>query len=130
MLFRSHLRLAKFLEINEQKELAYNLTPDPTHKLNLAIELGLMDDALKLAESSNKIAYWKQVGDLALTKGYFDIAEKCFENSNDLSSLFFLYTATSNREGLKKLQEMAGKEGIMNISFLANYLLVCYQINL
>ncbi len=28
----SHLKLAKFLETNDYKELAYNITPDPTHK--------------------------------------------------------------------------------------------------
>ncbi len=27
-----HLKIAKFLEINEYKELAYNITPDATHK--------------------------------------------------------------------------------------------------
>ena len=28
----AYLKLAKFLETNDQKELAYTLTPDPTHK--------------------------------------------------------------------------------------------------
>lgn len=119
----AHLKLAKFLEINEHKDLAYMITPDPTHKLNLAVELGLLKEALELAKTAGKVAYWKQVGDLALTKGYFDIAEKCFQEAKDLSSLFLLYTATSDRDGLKKLQEIASKEGITNLAFLANYLL-------
>jgi len=122
----AHLKLAKFLEINEYKDHAYRITPDPAHKLSLAIELALLDDALELAKASGKASSWKQVGDLALTKGYFDVAEKCFKEGKDLSSLFLLYTATSNREGLKELQEIALTEGIMNIAFLSNYLLVHY----
>lgn len=120
----AHLKLAKFLEINEYKDYAYKITPDATHKLNLAIELGLLDDALDLAKKSGKTSSWKQVGDLALAKGYFDVAEKCFQEAKDLSSLFLLYTATSNHEGLKSLQETALSEGITNIAFIANYLLV------
>jgi coatomer subunit beta' len=122
----AHLKLAKFLEVNEYKDYAYKITPDATHKLNLAIELGQLEDALELAKNSGKASSWKQVGDLALIKGYFDTAEQCFKEGKDLSSLFLLYTATSNREGLKNLQEIALTEGITNIAFLSNYLLVIY----
>eukprot|EP01022_Parablepharisma_sp_SALTPOND_P018675 TRINITY_DN3091_c0_g1_i1.p1 TRINITY_DN3091_c0_g1~~TRINITY_DN3091_c0_g1_i1.p1 ORF type:complete len:534 (+),score=55.08 TRINITY_DN3091_c0_g1_i1:1008-2609(+) len=120
----AHLKLAKFLETNDYKELAYNVTPDPTHKLDLAIELGRLDAALELARDSGKVASWKQVGDLALSIGHFDVAEQCFQEAKDISSLFLLYTATSNREGLKQLQEMSAKGGEANLAFLSSFLLV------
>jgi len=122
----AYLKLAKFLEANDHKELAYNVSPDPSHKLDLAIELGRLDAALELAKTANKISAWKQVGDLALSSGNFEIAEQCFNEAKDSSSLFLLYTATSNREGLKKLQEMSGKSGEGNLAFLSSFLLVFF----
>ena len=119
-----HLKLAKFLETNEYKELAYTITPDPSHKLDLAIELGRLDAALELAKAASKISSWKQVGDLALSTGNFDVAEQCFQEAKDVSSLFLLYTATSNREGLKQLQGISSKAGQANLTFLSSYLLV------
>ncbi len=120
----AHLKLAKFLETNEYKELAYNVTPDLSHKLDLAIELGRLDAALELAKAAAKVSSWKQVGDLALSSGNFEIAEQCFLEAKDLPSLFLLYTATSNREGLKQLQGMSSKSGEANLAFLSSYLLV------
>jgi coatomer subunit beta' len=119
-----HLKVAKFLETNERKELAYMITPDPTHKLDLAIELGLLKDALAMAKEAKKISCWKQVGDLALSMGFFEDAESCFLEAKDLSSLFLLYTATGNREGLQKLQGMSEQMGEANLNFFSNFLLV------
>lgn len=123
----AHLKLAKFLEINEYKDYAYKITPDAGHKLSLAIELGLLDEALELARQSGKPSSWKQVGDLSLAKGHFDTAEKCFQAAQDLPSLFLLYSATSDRQGLAALQEKALSEGVTNIAFLSNFLLVAYR---
>lgn len=120
----AYLKLAKFLEANDCKEIAYNLTPDPTHKLDLAVELGKLDSALELAKTSGKVAAWKQVGDLALTMGDFDVAEDCFREAQDLSSLFLLYTSTSNREGLAWIQKASSEKGEANLLFLSSYLLV------
>ena len=124
----AHLKLAKFLEANDYKEIAYNLTPDPTHKLDLAVELGKLDDSLQLAKTAGKIASWKQVGDLALSLGNFDIAENCFKEAQDLPSLFLLYSAISNREGIEEIQKMANDKGEANLMFLSSYLLVKYII--
>jgi coatomer subunit beta' len=120
----AYLKLAKFLEANDYKEIAYELTPDPTHKLDLAVELGKLDAALELAKASGKISAWKQVGDLALHVGSFDAAENCFKEAQDLPSLFLLYTSISNREGLKWIQQAATEKGEANLLFLTSYLLV------
>lgn len=45
-----HGKLAKFLEINGQKALAFQLTPDLDHKFELAINLNNVDVAKQIAE--------------------------------------------------------------------------------
>lgn len=38
-------KLAKFLESNGQKEMAYDLTPDKDHKFELALALNKVNEA-------------------------------------------------------------------------------------
>ena len=45
-----HGKLSKFLEINGQKEMAFQLTPDLDHKFELAINLNHVEVAKKIAE--------------------------------------------------------------------------------
>ena len=45
-----HSKLAKFLESNGQKEMAFDITPDADHKFELAITLNKIEDAAKIAE--------------------------------------------------------------------------------
>jgi len=40
-----HGKLAKFLEANGKKELAFEITPDHDHKFDLAIALNRVQDA-------------------------------------------------------------------------------------
>ena len=82
-----------------------------------------------MAREAKKISSWKQVGDLAMNLGYFEEAEQCFTEAKDISSLFLLYTATGNREGLQKLQELTTQSGEANLNFLSNFLLVFFAIS-
>lgn len=43
-------KLAKFLESNDQKELAFKITPDQDHKFDLAIALNKHQEAYDIAE--------------------------------------------------------------------------------
>ena len=45
-----YTKLAKFLESNEQKELAFEISPDQDHKFELAISLNKHDAAFEIAE--------------------------------------------------------------------------------
>lgn len=45
-----YTKLAKFLESNEKKDLAFDITPDQDHKFDLAISLSKTDAAYKIAE--------------------------------------------------------------------------------
>ena len=46
-----YTKLAKFLEANERKDMAFEITPDQDHKFDLAISLNKTDEAFKIAES-------------------------------------------------------------------------------
>ena len=45
---------------------------------------------------------WKQLGDLALSRGNVQLAEDCAERGADLGSLLLLHSSTGNAEGLAK----------------------------
>ena len=64
-----HGKLAKFLELNNQKELAFKLTPDLDHKFELAISLNYVEIAKGIAEEQQSTEKWRKVGDIALSRG-------------------------------------------------------------
>ena len=88
-----HGKLSKFLELNGQKELAFQLTPDLDHKFELAIGLNHIEVAKKIAQDQESTEKWRKVGDIALTRGQFTLAEECFEKSNDFNSLLLFYSS-------------------------------------
>jgi len=44
-------KLAKFLESNDRKDMAFEITPDQDHKFDLAIHLNKTDAAFEIAEA-------------------------------------------------------------------------------
>lgn len=52
-------KLAKFLENNGQKTMAYEMTPDLDHKFELSLALNKVDDAFKIAQESDSPEKWK-----------------------------------------------------------------------
>jgi coatomer subunit beta' len=98
--------------IVDLKELAMQVTTDPDHKFDLALQLDDLDTALAITrgvpelESETK---WKALGDRALAVWRFDLARECFENAKDLGALMLLLLAVGDREGLKGLVVKAGE---------------------
>ena len=70
-----YTKLAKFLEANERKDMAFEITPDQDHKFDLAIHLNKTDSAFEIAEAQQSVEKWKKVGDIALLQGIFSLAE-------------------------------------------------------
>lgn len=64
-----HGKLAKFLELNNQKQMAFELTPDLDHKFELSITLNNIDVAKGIAEEQQSTEKWRKVGDIALARG-------------------------------------------------------------
>jgi coatomer subunit beta' len=73
--------------------LAFEVTPDKDHKFDLSITLNRIDEAFKIAEEQESAEKWKKVGDIALMSGHFDMAESCFEKSQDFNSLLLFYSS-------------------------------------
>ena len=110
-------KIARFLEGQGEKELALEVATDDEHRFDLALALARLDIALEIARSTDVEHRWKTVGDAALSGWDLALAEECFTHSRDLGSLLLLYTATSNGEGLRKLQARAEDAGLHNVAF-------------
>ncbi|GAA5944224.1 coatomer subunit beta' [Sporobolomyces koalae] len=115
-------RLARFLEKQELRELALEISTDPDHKFDLAIQLDDLETALRIARDSPHLgsqSKWRTVGDRALAGWKVQLAEECFKQANDLSALLLVYTSTGDRDGLARLKDLAVEQGLFNIAFAA-----------
>ena len=125
-------KLAKFLENNDKKEMAFEITPDQDHKFDLAITLNKNDAAYEIAEQQQSVEKWKKVGDIALLSGFFELAETCFKKSEDFNSLFLFYSSYGDEEGLNYLLNKAEEKGKYNIAYETAFVLAlperCVQI--
>jgi coatomer subunit beta' len=118
-----HNKLAHFLDGQDLKEIAFQVSSDPEHKFELALHLHDLKsarDVLLLAESEQK---WRQLGDLALADFDLHLAEECFTHADDWSSLLLLHSSTGDVEGMKVLADKAGRAGRFNVAFVANFLM-------
>lgn len=117
-----HSKLAKFLEANGQKEMAFNVTPDRDHKFDLALTLNRVEDAFSIAEEQQSADKWRKVGDIALMQGQFSLAERCFDKSGDFNSQLLFYSSCGDLEALQRVAENAETNGKYNVAFQAAYL--------
>ena len=112
--------MARFLEGQDLKAEALEMTTDASHRFDLAVELGRLDIATELAQSA---AQQRQVGDAAMSAWDVKAAEAAFWASKDLGSLLLLYSATGSPNGLRKLAEAAKEGQANNVQFEALWLL-------
>ncbi|KAF7370716.1 Coatomer subunit beta' [Mycena sanguinolenta] len=113
-------KVARFLEGKDLKELALQVTTDPDHKFDLALQLDDLDTALEIARTvpeTEAELKWKSLGDRALAVWRFDLARECFEKGSDLSALMLLLLATGDRDGLVALSAKAVEKGQNNLAF-------------
>jgi coatomer subunit beta' len=109
------------------KKLAMEVSTDPDHEFELAIQLDDLERALDLVRKEAATAAvaaqqqgpggvgatavqhkWRTVGDRALAKWQVELAEECFEAAGDLAALLLMYTSTGDQKGLEKLAKLAG----------------------
>lgn len=122
--------VARFLESQGFKEEAMAVTTDSDHKFDLALELGHIDVAHNLLDeipeeerdSTDTLAKWKKLSDLALKDTNLALCESASKASNDFSGLLLLYSATGNAAGMEELAKAAEEGGKTNVAFVA-YLL-------
>ncbi|KAG9509591.1 Coatomer subunit beta', partial [Fragariocoptes setiger] len=111
-------QVAHFLDKQGLKSLALTVSSDLEHKFDLAISLGQLDEAFQLAEKDQNKEKRKQVAALALSQGDLKLAETCFKNAQDYSSLLLL--SSVHPSAIDGLAESAESAGFPNISFSAH----------
>eukprot|EP00591_Stephanopyxis_turris_P006839 CAMPEP_0195518382 /NCGR_PEP_ID=MMETSP0794_2-20130614/12763_1 /TAXON_ID=515487 /ORGANISM="Stephanopyxis turris, Strain CCMP 815" /LENGTH=947 /DNA_ID=CAMNT_0040647331 /DNA_START=62 /DNA_END=2905 /DNA_ORIENTATION=+ len=122
--------VARFLEGQGFKEEAMAVTTDPDHKFDLALELDQIETAHELLQetpeedkdTTDTMAKWKRLSDVALKISDFDLCEAASIASSDFSGLLLLYSATGNLDGMEKLAVMANEGGKTNVAFISNLL--------
>jgi len=116
-------RIAQFLDTQGLKEQALEVSIDPDHKFELAVQLGKLEVALEIAKESATEQKWKQLGDLALSSSKLDLAEKCLWNAEDIGGLLLLYTSLGSTTGIESLAKLAVEKGKNNVAFICYFLL-------
>lgn len=117
-------KLAKFLDSIDLKEAAFEIVRDIDHKFELALQLNRIKDAHSIAYKENSVNKWRQLGDLALINGHFDIAIESLKAANDLNGLFLIFSSLGMKEELHELAAKACENTRYNIAFSAYFLLV------
>ncbi|TFK63457.1 coatomer protein [Pluteus cervinus] len=113
-------KVARFLEAKDLKELAIQVTTDPDHKFDLALQLDDLDtasDIVRTVPEPEAEGKWKALGDRALAVWRFDLARESFEKANDFSALMLLTLSTGDREALRRLAHKAEAKGQHNLAF-------------
>lgn len=108
-------QLGRFLHSQGLKEIALQVTQDPEHKFELALELGNLEVAYNIVKTAESEHRWRQLGGVALGKCDFKLAEECMKNGRDYSGLLLLYTSTGNREGVEELAKLALQAGMKTV---------------
>ncbi|KAG8937127.1 hypothetical protein FRC02_006327 [Tulasnella sp. 418] len=113
-------KVARFLEAQNLKELALDVSTDPDHRFDLAVQLGDLETALSIASSTpdpESHSKWKVVGDKALDAWKFELAKRCYQKAEDVNALMLLYLSIGDRDGLRSLVELAASRGLNNVAF-------------
>lgn len=117
-----HARLAVFLQRRGYLREALEVSPDAHFQFDLAVQLSDLQLArellsTKMAGSSDK---WQELGRVALQAWNLPIAEEALTRAGDLASLFLLYAAAGDVDGLVQVaREAAKKPGNTNLAFAA-----------
>ncbi|CAD6930272.1 unnamed protein product, partial [Tilletia controversa] len=113
-------KLARFLETQDHKELALQVTQDSDHKFDLAVSLDDFDTALEIAQTGPQTGSeprWRTIGDKAIGRWNLSFAQECFEKAKDLNELLLLGTSAGDRTLLSRVATQALERGSTNIAF-------------
>ncbi|KAI8867406.1 Coatomer, beta' subunit [Ramicandelaber brevisporus] len=117
-------KLAHFLVSQGHPDLALNVTTDPDHKFELAIQLNKLDVAVELANESSSSSgvddtgKWRLVSECAMASWNIPLAVQCMKRARDYPGLLLVYSSTGNVAGLRELAaETSGSGSNDNIAF-------------
>lgn len=116
-------RVAHFLEKQGFKQQALAVSTDPEHRFELALQLGELGVATSLAKEAASTQKWRQLAELATSKGELTLAQECLHQAQDYGGLLLLATSSGNADMVRKLGESADSNGKNNVAFLSYMLL-------
>lgn len=117
-----HARLAVFLQRRGYLREALQLSPDAQFQFDLAVQLDDLNLALELMNTklSHQPEKWQELGRVALKAWNLPIAEEALWKAGDLASLFLLYAAAGDADGLIRVAGDAVRlPGHINLAFAA-----------
>jgi coatomer subunit beta' len=117
-----YARLAVFLQRRGYLREALKISPDAHFQFDLALQLNDLNLARELLSSkmAGEQEKWQELGRVALKAWNLPIAEEALNKSGDLASLFLLYAAAGDADGLISVgKEAAKKPGHVNLAFAA-----------
>ncbi|XP_018783470.1 PREDICTED: coatomer subunit beta' [Bactrocera latifrons] len=114
-------RVAHFLEKQGFKPQALQVSTDPDHKFDLALQIGELEVALKLAREAENPQKWSQLADVASRKNNMQLVKECMQKANDFSGLLLLATSSGDDKMLEEVAESSSSQGRHNIAFLSSF---------
>lgn len=115
-------RVAHFLEKQGFKAQALQVSTDADHRFDLALQIGELEVALKLAREAENSQKWSQLADVAARKNNMALVKECMQKANDFSGLLLLSTASGDAQMLEELGTTSSAQGRHNIAFLSAFL--------
>lgn len=115
-------KLSRFVESRGLLETALEIATDEEHRFDLAVQLKQLSLAYEIASSANVASHWKQVGDIALEQGYFDMAIEALEKCNDWSGLLLIYSSLNDMAAISRLGDSCLQSGQANLAFTCFHL--------
>ena len=109
--------LSKVLVAQGQMNAAFATVANLRQKIELGIKVGLLEKCALLCEKLEEPIYWKKLGDLALLRGRFDIAEQAFWSCEDLNSLLLLGSSLADVEMLERVADRARERKHYSVAF-------------
>ena len=92
-----------YLKEKGYPEVALHFVKDEKTRFALALDCGNIDVALEAAKALDDKSCWEKLGAAALQLGNIEVVELCYQRTNNLNKLSFLYLINGNHEKLKKM---------------------------
>jgi hypothetical protein len=84
-------------------DLAHRLVGDSGKRFELAVKVGDIDSALRMAMKLKRKEVWTKLAETAVFHGRLRVAETALRNSDDVAGLSFLFIVTGQLEKLRKV---------------------------
>ena len=119
-------KLSLFLQGQGYLEEAIKVTKDPMRKLDLAISLEDVQQAMDLLDAQGNdyesTKYWSQLGEICLKKGDMKTALTCIEKARDFSTMLMLASCYSDPQLMDRVETLAREAQWGNVAFMAAFM--------